>query len=133
MESALKFLDLHRDIALATVEEGRPKIRVFQIMRMEGETLYFATSPHKEVYRQLQADPHVEIMAMSGNIFVRIAGEVRFDVEDERARAIYSESAVLCRLYADYTELVYFSLPIATLDYYDLTPTPPLQEHFERE
>lgn len=41
-------------MAFATVEENKPKIRVFQIMKREKETLYFATATHKEVYQQLQ-------------------------------------------------------------------------------
>ncbi len=43
----------------------------------------------------------------------------------------YSANPVLPRFYKGYTDLVYFRLPIATLDYYDLTPTPPLQEHYD--
>ena len=38
MEKALEFLKAHRDVALATVEGDRPKIRVFQIMLQEGAT-----------------------------------------------------------------------------------------------
>lgn len=54
MEKALSFLSRHKDVAFATVEENKPKIRVFQIMKREKETLYFATATHKEVYQQLQ-------------------------------------------------------------------------------
>ena len=49
MEKALSFLSRHKDVAFATVEENKPKIRVFQIMKREKETLYFATATHKEV------------------------------------------------------------------------------------
>lgn len=71
MEKAFAFLSSHKDVAFATVEQDKPKIRVFQIMKQEGHTLYFATS------------------------------------------------------------LAYFRLPVAKLDYYDLTPTPPAFEHYE--
>ncbi len=47
MEKALSFLSRHKDVAFATVEENKPKIRVFQIMKREKETLYFATATHK--------------------------------------------------------------------------------------
>lgn len=40
---------------------------------------------------------------------------------------------MLPRLYKAYSDLAYFRLPIEKLDYYDLTPTPPLFEHYERE
>ena len=100
---------------------------------IEGETLYFATAPHKEVYRQLQANPNVELLAMAGNLSVRVTGSAVFDVPDDVAREIYTENPVLPRLYKAYSDLAYFRLPIEKLDYYDLTPTPPLFEHYERE
>ena len=102
-----------------------------QIMKQEGHTLYFATSPHKEVYRQLQENPNIELLAMDGNVSVRVTGRALFDVSDDVAREIYVDNPVLPRLYRQYTDLVYFRLPVAKLDYYDLTPTPPAFEHYE--
>ena len=131
MEKAFDFLSRHKDVAFATVEDGMPKIRIFEIMKQQGNTLYFATAPGKEVYRQLQENPNVEILAMNGNIFVRIAGQAVFDVDDATAREIYAANPVLPRLYKAYTDLVYFRLSAATLDYYDLAPDPPLQEHYD--
>ena len=131
MEKAFEFLSSHKDVAFATVEQDKPKIRVFQIMKQEGHTLYFATSPHKEVYRQLQENPNIELLAMDGNVSVRVTGRTVFDVPDDVAREIYADNPVLPRLYRQYTDLVYFRLPVAKLDYYDLTPTPPTFEHYE--
>lgn len=133
MKKAFEFLNENRAVAFATVEGGKPKIRVFEIMKQQENTLYFVTAPGKEVYKQLQENPNVEILAMKGNVFVRIAGQVVFDVDDTTAREIYAANPVLPRLYKTYTDLVYFRLPVATLDYYDLTPTPPLQEHYDCE
>lgn len=133
MEKVFDFLSKHKDVAFATVEQNKPKIRVFQIMKQEGHTLYFATSPHKEVYRQLQENPNIELLAMDGNISVRVTGRAMFDVPDGLAREIYADNLVLPRLYRRYTDLVYFRLPVTRLDYYDLTPTPPTFEHYEYE
>lgn len=131
MEKAFDFLSRHRDVAFATVEGDRPKIRVFQIMELDGRTLYFATSPRKEVYRQLQANPNVELLAMAGDVSVRATGRAVFDVPDELARTIYADNPVLPQLYSRYTDLAYFRLPVSQLDYYDLVPTPPTFEHYE--
>jgi len=131
MEKAFEFLKQHRDVAFATVEDNKPKIRVFQIMKQERHTLWFATSPHKEVFQQLQSNPYIELLAMDGNISVRITGKAVFDVPDNICREIYSDNPVLPRLYPDYTALAYFSMTAEKLDYYDLTPTPPILEHFE--
>lgn len=133
MEKAFEFLKANKAVAFATVEDGKPKIRVFEVMKQQGNTLYFTTAPGKEVYKQLQENPNVEILAMKGNIFVRIAGKAVFDVDNKTAQEIYAANPVLPRLYKAYTDLSYFRLPIATLDYYDLTPTPPLQKHYVYE
>ena len=58
MEKAFEFLSSHKDVAFVTVEQDKPKIRVFQIMKQEGHTLYFATSPHKNRSCLTLADAH---------------------------------------------------------------------------
>lgn len=80
MQTALDFLKEHYEVAFATCEDNRPKLRLFQIMRHEGTTLYFATSTQKAVYSQLVANPHVEILAVDGKVSVRCEGSVDFDV-----------------------------------------------------
>jgi uncharacterized pyridoxamine 5'-phosphate oxidase family protein len=128
MTNIYEFLEQHYDIALATVgSDGRPKIRVFQIMKIDKETntLFFSTSPRKEVFTQLQLKPAIEILAMSGNISVRIIGDAAFNVPKDICREIYDTNPVLQRLYTNYQDLAYFSLPIVSLDYFDLSTTPP--------
>lgn len=128
------FLRLHKELALATVgSDGKPKIRVFQVMKIEEQTntLSFATAPGKEVYGQLQNNPSVELLAMSGNISVRITGNAVFDVPDEIAREIYSTNPVLPRLYGNYRELVYFRVSMESLDCYDLSTNPPSLQHYK--
>lgn len=130
MEEVFSFLATHKDVAFATVEGNKPKVRVFQIMKTDHDSLYFATSARKEVYRQLQQNPFVELLAMEGNLSVRIMGEARFDVPDDVQQEIYRSNEILQRLYSDYAAMVYFRLAIREADYYDLTPTPPLLKHY---
>ena len=131
MERALQFLRNHKDVALATSEGNIPKLRIFQIMKLEGNVLYFATSEAKAVWRELRKNPNVELIAFEGNISVRCSGMVNFNVEDETKRWIYEHNDVLQRLYSNYAQMVYFCLPIAEMDYYDLQPTPPEFLHFD--
>lgn len=131
MERAFDFLRENKDVAFGTVENNRPNLRVFQVMLIKGHTLYFATSPHKEVFRQLQENPAVEILGMKGNISVRMNGDVRFDVPDDIQKDIYATNSILSDLYPRYDLMVYCSLEVKSIDYYDLTPRPPLLEHYE--
>ena len=131
MERALQFLRNHKDVALATSEGNIPKLRIFQVMKQEGNVLYFATSEKKAVWRELRKNPNVEIIAYEGDISVRCSGMVNFNVEDDMKRWIYDNNDVLQRLYSSYDQMVYFCLPIAEMDYYDLQPTPPEFLHFD--
>ena len=56
LQTALRFLDGHKEITLATCEGNLPKLRVFQVMKREGNMLYFATSPEKAAYPELPGD-----------------------------------------------------------------------------
>ena len=133
MQEALDFLRQNKDVAFATVgTNGRPMLRIFQIMKIEGHTLYFATSSRKAVYQELQANPAIEILSYKDNISVRLGGDANFDVPDGVQQKIYDTNPVLQRLYADYRELTYFSMEIDRLDYYDLTPTPPVLRHYDK-
>lgn len=77
MKQALDFLKSNKDIALATVGlNGRPMIRAFQIMKADGNTLYFATNPRKAIWQELQTNPAIELLALKGNISVRVGGDV---------------------------------------------------------
>ena len=131
MERALQFLCSHKDVALATSEGNIPKLRIFQVMKQEGNVLYFATSEAKAVWRELRKNPNVELIAYEGNVSVRCSGMVNFNVEDDTKRWIYEHNDVLRRLYTSYDQMAYFCLPIAEMDYYDLQPTPPEFLHFD--
>ena len=131
LQKALQFLSEHNEIALATCQGNLPKMRIFQIMKQDGNMLYFATSAKKAVWQELQENPNVELLAYADNVSVRCSGMVNFCVDDDVKRWIYENNPVLSRLYTGYDKLVYFCLPIAELDYFDLTPTPPLFKHFD--
>ena len=131
IQQALQFLHDHNEIAFATSDGNLPKIRIFQIMKQEGNVLYFSTSTEKAVWKELMQNPNVEVLAYADNISVRCSGMVNFDVEDDVKRWIYDHNPVLPRLYSSYDQLVYFRLPIAEMDYFDLTPTPPVFKHFD--
>jgi uncharacterized pyridoxamine 5'-phosphate oxidase family protein len=131
IQNALEFLRRNYEVAFATCEGGKPHIRIFQVMKMEGTTLYFATSPEKEIYRQLCQNPAVELMATTNQEFVKCSGKADFDVDDATAQWIYDNNPVLPRLYTRYDKLAYFKIEIEVLDHYDLKPTPPVFKHYD--
>ena len=62
MENALDFLRENNDVAFGTVENNRPNLRVFQVMLIKGHTLYFATSPRKEIFVSLLRIPLLKFL-----------------------------------------------------------------------
>lgn len=65
---------------LATVENDKPKLRPFGASMVFEDRLYFVTSNAKNVFRQLQKNPNVTVVACNENRkWVRIEGSVRFD------------------------------------------------------
>ena len=130
LQTALRFLDEHNEIPSATCQGDLPKIRIFQIMRREGNLLYFATSAEKAVWRELLQNQHVELLAYADNISVRCRGMVTFDAEDSVKQWLHHHNPVLSRLDDSSRGMAFFCLPIAEWDYYDLTPTPPVFKHF---
>lgn len=131
IQQAIDFIREHPEGVLATVAGGRPQTRVFQVMKAEGTTLWFATAPQKAVWQQLQENPAVEFLVLHDKVSVRCSGTASFDVDDDTKRWIYDHTPVLPRLYSSYDKLVYFRLPIARLEYFDLRPTPPVNKHFD--
>jgi len=132
MQKILDFIWKHRDVALATIGyDERPKVRVFQVMSISDNKLFFATGPHKKVYDELQQNPAVEILAFKGNISVRISGNASFKVDSLTQVSIYNNNDILRRLYKSPLDLAYFSVSIDSLDYYDLSTNPPTFRHYD--
>jgi uncharacterized pyridoxamine 5'-phosphate oxidase family protein len=136
MKKIFDFIRQHKDVALAAVNEnGNPTVRVFQIMLIDEaeKNLFFATSPKKEIFKQLKNNPNIEILSFADNISVRISGKAFFDVPDVVCKKIYSENHVLLRLYKQYTDLVYFRLFIKKAEYFNLNFATPIHECFENQ
>lgn len=77
------------------------------------------------------ANPAVEILGMHGNISVRMSGDVKFDVPDVVQKEIYDTNPILSDLYPSYEAMVYCSLEVRSIDYFDLAPRPPRLEHYD--
>ena len=59
---------------LATVNEDKPKVRPLGFHLLFEDKIYFGVGTHKDVYKQMQANPNVEIAAWDGEHFLRYYG-----------------------------------------------------------
>ncbi len=129
----LEVFHKNKEVAFATSVDGKPHVGIFQLMRLdeEGNSIFFAPSPKKEVYAQLKENPNVAILDLKGAEFARINGTIDFDVPDGVQREIFDTNPVLPHLYKTYKDLVYLRLPAESADYFDLRTTPPTLIHYD--
>ncbi|MCO5388755.1 pyridoxamine 5'-phosphate oxidase family protein [Desulfosporosinus sp.] len=79
MEEVLGFLKENRIGSLATVANGKPKVRPWGFMMAENGKFYFCTANTKDVYKQMKEIPFIEFTSTSKDmVTVRLSGEVIF-------------------------------------------------------
>ncbi len=90
VEKVNKFLDDAKTFYFLTSDEGQPKGRPFGFHMLEGDKLYFGCGTFKNVYKQLEKNPKVEVLATVGGEFMRYDGTVKIVKDDaliEKVRA----------------------------------------------
>lgn len=63
---------------LATINDGKPAVRPIGMHELYEGKEYFGIGTFKAVYRQLQDDPHLQIVACKGPQWIRISAEAEF-------------------------------------------------------
>lgn len=110
---------------LATVEDNQPRVRPFgTIDEFEGK-LYIQTAKSKDVSKQIQKNPRVEICAFDGTVWVRIAGKLIRDDRVEAKQHLLDQYPSLQDRYSatdDNTEVLYFEDAVAVI--YSFTEPP---------
>lgn len=110
---------------LATVEDGQPRVRPFGTVNIFEGKLYIQTGKVKEVSKQIQKNPKVEICAFDGQSWCRLSGEL---VRDDRIEAKvdmldhYPELKHMYSAEDDNTEVLYFKNAVATIYTFGAAP-----------
>lgn len=87
MENVQKVCELLKQCGayfLATEDGGQPRVRPFGTANLFEGRLYLQTGKVKNVYKQMKADPKVEICGMLGDRWIRVEATA---VEDDRTAA----------------------------------------------
>ena len=103
---------------LATVEGDQPRVRPFGTIDIFEDKLYIQTGKVKEVSKQIQANPKVEISAFADGKWIRIAGTLVRDDRVEPKAHMLDEYPNLKAMYSaedDNTEVLYFEKAVATI------------------
>ncbi len=84
MKDVFEFLEKAGTYYLATAEGDQPRVRPFGTVDLFEDRLYIQTGKKKEVAKQIEKNPKVEICAFMNGDWLRVSGTL---VEDDRREA----------------------------------------------
>lgn len=111
MEEVLKFLKECGVYYLATVEDGKPRVRPFGTAEIFENHLYIQTGNKKDVFKQIQKNPNVEICAFKEGKWLRLRGILKQDDRYEARKDMLDKNPYLRGMYDENdgnTEVLYF-------------------------
>ena len=125
MEEVFEFLKKCGTFYLATEEGNQPRVRPFVAVNIFEGKLYIQTGKSKNVSKQMQINPNVEISGMANGKWIRLEGKVVRDDRYEAKADMLDNNPELKSMYSaddDNTEVLYFENAKAT--FYSFTEEP---------
>ena len=117
MKEAYEFLKKCGTFYIATEEGNQPRVRPFGVVNIFEDKLYIQTGKSKNVSKQMQSNPNVEICAFLDGKWLRLEGKVVRDDRREAKVSMLDANPVLKNMYSaddDNTEVLYFEKAKAT-------------------
>ena len=101
IEKVSKFLTDAKVFYVLTTDGDQPKGRPFGMHFLVDGKIYFGTGTFKNVFKQLTANPKVEILALQGQQFLRYDGIATVVKNDKVINMIRENIPQLMKLYDD--------------------------------
>ena len=124
-ERVCQFLDEAQVYYLATVEGDQPRVRPFGTALVYDGRLYIQTGKSKEVSKQIQKNPRVELCCFNGKQWLRLSGELVRDDRVEPKKDMLEHYPQLKSMYSaddENTEVLYFKNATATISSFTDAP-----------
>lgn len=118
---------------LATVSGSQPHVRAFQYQFEQDGKLWFCTGKSKDVFKQLQANPAIEICSVNKDMaWIRITANVSFEDNLAIKERILAEQPLIKGIYesADNPEFTTFSIAHGAFSITDFSGNPPREGSF---
>lgn len=125
MKEVYEFIKNAGTYFLATMEGDQPRVRPFGTIDLFEDKLYIQTGKVKEVSKQIQANPKVEISAFAEGKWIRVAGTLVRDDRVEAKAHMLDQYPNLKAMYSaedDNTEVLYFKDAVATFSSFTEAP-----------
>ena len=110
---------------LATVDDGEARVRPFGTVNIFDNKLYIQTGKVKDVSKQIQKNPNVEICGFKDGKWIRVSGKLVRDERIEAKEDMLNNYPELKRMYDahdDNTEVLYFDNIKAVIYSFDNPP-----------
>lgn len=113
------YLTAVKTFYLATTEGNQPKCRPLGFHMLKDGVIYFGIGNFKDVYKQIEVNPNVEICASDNKGFLRLYGEVVFETDYTIAEEALNFMPILKQIYNETTgyKLEIFHLKNATAEF----------------
>ncbi|MCF0138041.1 MAG: pyridoxamine 5'-phosphate oxidase family protein [Oscillospiraceae bacterium] len=100
MQRIYDFLKAAGVYYLATTDGDQPRVRPFGTVDLFNGRLGIQTGRKKDLFRQIEANPRVELCAMHEGKWIRVSGELYADDSVEAAEHMLSDYPSLRSMYA---------------------------------
>ena len=110
---------------LATSEDNIPHVRPFGTAEIFENKLYIQTGKKKEVYKQIEKNPKVEMCGFKEGKWIRVTGKLIPDDRIEAKKDMLDKNPDLRRMYDendDNTEVLYFESGVAVISSFTEAP-----------
>ena len=98
-EKVNAFLDQAKTFYFLTTDGDQPKGRPFGFHMLVEDRLYFGCGTFKNVFRQLTANPKVEVLAVNGGEFLRYDGTAKVVQDDTLLEKVRQSMPQIMPLY----------------------------------
>ncbi len=103
MEEVLQFLKNSGVFYVATVDGDQPRVRPFGAIAKFENRLYIMTNNQKDVFRQIERNPKLEISAMTPDgRWIRLVAEAVCDPRFEARKAMLDANPSLRGMYSEH-------------------------------
>ena len=111
MKEVYDFLKNSGVFYIATIDNGKPRVRPFGVVNIFEDKLYLQTGKSKDVSKQIEINPYVEISSMYNGKWIRLEGKLVRDDRREAKKSMLDNNPELRGMYSeddDNTEVLYF-------------------------
>jgi len=110
---------------LATIDNDKPRVRPFGTIDIFNDKLYIQTGKSKDVSKQIQKNPNVELSCFAEGKWLRLSGKLVRDDSREAKKHMLDNYPDLRGIYSeddDNTEVLYFENATAIISSFTEAP-----------